>query len=187
MWHQVILDTEFYADMQKGIETVLHHRSYIPSPKEQQKRQQKLDIMNALYTQFFHHKAIEVDDKLCGEIHAKKARMIKRMRLDIVNMNEKDDKFSILIYKTATVSALKMAIAENKGFPEISQTLRYRGQKLIDPEVLKTYEIPTGSVIELTLENYKPKKRSSQELSVYCDLSKATTSPALAKAAVQQD
>ncbi|KAF4618981.1 hypothetical protein G7Y89_g14866 [Cudoniella acicularis] len=56
LWHAAILDTRFYAELQKALGCVLHHRPEGASDNEAEARKLRLASMEALYTVYFTSK-----------------------------------------------------------------------------------------------------------------------------------
>jgi hypothetical protein len=134
LWHEVLLDTRFYADLQQALNCVIHHR---PSGAgEYAAKWTRLMAMKSLYAGFFGDKPVEIDDWR----HKEGSKSIRILMTG-------GHSWSFYADSSTNVKRLRNVVSSMMKIPVDDLRMRYNGLDVLSGSTLKGHDIREGGVI----------------------------------------
>ena len=156
LWHQIILDTEFYIDYcTRRFNKIIHHKPQ--NSIDQKERKIRLKKTIELYKNTFS----EQPDKQVWNINTNVNTNInndeQKNNNEILNINIRDllgNSINLDVNKFDTIYSIKQKIKINLNVLEETQKLVYEGIELEDLSTLHNYNIKNNNTIYLILRMF---------------------------------
>ncbi len=159
MWHAAVLDTVFYAGLQKELKMTIHHRPSGAGPAEAEARRKRLTNLGNVYRLRYDSEPFGLAKEILATAAAPAVPAlpvtVPVTKPTFINVTAKT-LFGLTIpflrvEKGATVLKLKTAITEKEGVPEGEQRIIFGGRQLVDTSLLSECGIGEGAIVDLVV------------------------------------
>ncbi|KAF4609616.1 hypothetical protein G7Y89_g15840 [Cudoniella acicularis] len=169
LWHEAILDTCFYTELQKELGCILHRRPEGASDGEAEARKLRLASMEALYAVYFNsrpHETLANISSTGGTVYPSLPRALgsgnratpndgsradSAERKHVIVETHRGDRFVIPVTLDMTVDQVKGFIQEIEGVPVDARRLIFGGGELGDGLTLSSCGVQFESTLILVL------------------------------------